>query len=227
MSAHILVVEDDVKQAEVIRLSLTSEGHIVSVAHDGPTALERARQWPADLIVLDVMLPDIDGLEVCRIVRAECDALVLMLTARTAEADILAGLDIGADDYMTKPYSPRELVARVRAMLRRSRLDADDGGALRVGSLVVHPDRHEVLCDGRQVSCTPGEFEILCIMAASPGRVFTRRTLQECSGGDQRAHSERVVDVHILNLRKKIEADPRAPTRLLTVFGIGYKLSGG
>ncbi|MGW3151817.1 response regulator transcription factor [Streptomyces sp. NPDC001177] len=226
MNAHILVVEDDTKQAEVLRLSLIAEGHIVSVMHDGPAALEQARRWPPDLIVLDVMLPEIDGFEVCRILRTECDALVLMLTARTAEDDILMGLDLGADDYMTKPYSPRELTARVRAMLRRSRRDGDDG-ALRVGTLVIHPGRHEVLCDGRRVACTPGEFGILHAMASSPGRVFTRSQLQRCIGGDHRMQTERVVDMHIMNLRKKIEADPRSPARLVTVFGIGYKLIGG
>lgn len=226
MSAHILVVEDDAKQAEVIRLSLIPEGHIVCVVHDGPAALEQARRWPPDLLVLDVMLPDIDGFEVCRVLRAECDALVLMLTARTSEDDILTGLDLGADDYMTKPYSPRELTARVRAMLRRRRREPDDDGALRVGTLVVHPDRREVLCDGRRVSCTPGEFGILSAMAASPGRVFTRRQLQRCFG-DQRMQTERVIDMHIMNLRKKIEADPRSPARLVTVFGVGYKLIGG
>jgi DNA-binding response OmpR family regulator len=227
VSAHILVVEDDVKQAEVIRLSLIAEGHVVSVVHDGPAALEQARRRPPDLIVLDVMLPQIDGFEVCRILRTEGDALVLMLTARTAEDDILTGLDLGADDYMTKPYSPRELAARVRAMLRRSRRESDGDGAVRVGTLAVHPDRHEVLCDGRLVACTPGEFGILRAMASSPGRVFTRRQLQQCLGGDLRMQTERVIDMHIMNLRKKIEADPRSPTRLMTVFGVGYKLIGG
>ena len=150
-----------------------------------------------------------------------------MLTARTTEDDVLLGLELGADDYMTKPYSPRELMARIRTVLRRSgrRAAADrrDDPVVRAGGLAVDPVRHEVRCDGAPVDCTPGEFEILLAMAAEPERVFSRRQLLERTRGIDRASTERAVDVHIMNLRKKIEADPRRPVRLLTVFGVGLQ----
>jgi DNA-binding response OmpR family regulator len=152
-----------------------------------------------------------------------------MLTARTAEDDVLLGLELGADDYMTKPYSPRELMARIRTVLRRSGRAPDrrEDLAVRAGGVTVDPVRHEVRCDGTPVECTPAEFEILLAMAGEPERVFSRRQLLEVTRGTDRASTERAVDVHVMNLRRKIEEDPRRPTRLLTVFGVGYKLSGG
>lgn len=231
MCAHVLVAEDDEMQAELIRRSLLAEGHTATVVHDGRAALDAARRIAPDLVVLDLMLPVIDGFGVCRVLRRDVDIPVVMLTARSEEGDILLGLELGADDYMTKPYSPRELMARIRTVLRRSGrgLDAEprENPVVRAGDLAVDPVRHEVHCDGRPVECTPAEFEILLAMVAEPERVFSRRQLLEVTRGTDRASTERAVDVHIMNLRRKIEVDPRRPARLLTVFGVGYKLSGG
>ncbi|MFE4577708.1 response regulator transcription factor [Streptomyces chartreusis] len=229
MCAHVLVAEDDEMQAELIRRSLLSEGHTATVVHDGSAALDAARRLRPDLVVLDLMLPVIDGFGVCRVLRRDDDIPVLMLTARSAEDDVLLGLELGADDYMTKPYSPRELMARIRTVLRRSGRAAGrrEDPVVRSAGIAVDPERHEVRCDGAAVECTPAEFEILLAMVAEPERVFSRRQLLECTRGTDRASTERAVDVHIMNLRRKIEADPRSPARLLTVFGVGYKLSGG
>ncbi|MFF5497222.1 response regulator [Streptomyces aquilus] len=224
MCAHVLVAEDDEMQAELIRRSLLAEGHTATVVHDGGAALDAVRRLRPDLVVLDLMLPVFDGLGVCRALRREGDVPVLMLTARAGEDDVLLGLDVGADDYMTKPYSPRELMARIRTVLRRSGRGA---APARAAGVEVDPVRHEVRCDGEPVECTPAEFAILLAMTAEPERVFSRRQLLECTRGIDRASTERAVDVHIMNLRRKIEADPRRPVRLLTVFGVGYKLSGG
>ncbi|WP_327694520.1 response regulator transcription factor [Streptomyces sp. NBC_00459] len=249
MCANIVVAEDDAKQAELVRRYLEHEGHTVTVVEDGRTALETVRQQEPDLVVLDVMMPGADGLDVVRILRAERrEVPVLMLTARSTEDDLLLGLDLGADDYMTKPFSPRELTARVRTLLRRNRRGTDpapvaapapastsapvsepevapEDEVLTVGALRVDPSRHEVWVAGAPVECTPGEFRILAAMAAEPGRVFTRaRLLDELHGFDKYI-SGRTVDVHVMNLRKKIERAPRRPARLITVFGVGYKLT--
>ncbi|MFF7280842.1 response regulator transcription factor [Streptomyces griseorubiginosus] len=231
MCAHVLVAEDDEMQAELIRRSLLAEGHTATVVHDGRAALDAARRIAPDLVVLDLMLPVVDGFGVCRVLRRDADIPVVMLTARSEEDDVLLGLELGADDYMTKPYSPRELMARIRTVLRRSGRGADterrEDPVVRAAGLSVDPVRHEVRCDGAPVECTPAEFEILLAMVAEPERVFSRRQLLEVTRGTDRASTERAVDVHIMNLRRKIEADPRRPARLLTVFGVGYKLSGG
>ncbi|MFB8181447.1 response regulator [Streptomyces sp. NPDC055966] len=231
MCAHVLVAEDDEKQAELIRRSLLAEGHTATVVHDGGAALDAARRLRPDLVVLDLMLPVVDGFDVCRVLRGGTDPEipVVMLTARAAEDDVLLGLELGADDYLTKPYSPRELMARIRTVLRRSgRGDGTRGGDLvvRAAGLTIDSERHEVRCDGAPVECTPAEFQILLAMAGEPDRVFTRRQLLHFTRGFDRASTERAVDVHIMNLRRKIEPDPRRPVRLLTVFGVGYKLTG-
>jgi DNA-binding response OmpR family regulator len=226
----VLVAEDDEMQAELIRRSLLAEGHAATVVHDGRAALDAARRLRPDLVVLDLMLPVIDGFGVCRALRQDDDIPVLMLTARTEEDDLLLGLELGADDYMTKPYSPRELMARIRTVLRRSgrpTADRPDDPVVRAGGVMVDPVRHEVRCDGALVDCTRAEFEILLAMAGEPERVFSRRQLLEVTRGTDRASTERAVDVHVMNLRRKIEADPRRPARLVTVFGVGYKLRGG
>lgn len=212
-------------QAELIRRLLLQEGHTTVVVHDGRAAIDQARSRRPDLVVLDLMLPGVDGLGVCRALRQDGDIPVLMLTARSTEEDVLLGLDLGADDYMTKPYSPRELLARIRTVLRRTLRPAGNSPLLRAGRIAVDPERHLVTCDGAPVMCTPGEFAILHAMTAEPGRVFSRRQLLECTRGHDRASTERAIDVHIMNLRKKIEPDPRTPVRLLTVFGVGYKLT--
>ncbi|MEU6822846.1 response regulator transcription factor [Streptomyces atriruber] len=237
MCAFVLVAEDDEKQAELVRRYLEREGHEVAVVHDGSAALAEVRRRLPDLLILDVMMPGTDGLAVTRFLRDENGAAeltrlpVLMLTARSTEDDLLMGLDTGADDYLTKPYSPRELMARVRTLLRRAGgihppLPGTDRRILRVGGLVVDPLRHEVTVDGRHVDCTPGEFDLLSVLAEEPDRVFTRPQLLDRIHGSSGYISARTVDVHVLNLRKKIESDPRRPDRLLTVFGVGYKLTG-
>ncbi|HKN54760.1 MAG TPA: response regulator transcription factor [Amycolatopsis sp.] len=226
MCAHIVLAEDDVKQAELVRRYLERERHTVAVVSDGRAALDLARRQPPDLLILDVMLPGMDGLDVCRTLRAESDLPILMLTARSTEDDLLAGLDLGADDYVTKPFSPRELMARVRTLLRRTSPSRPaNGSAVRAGSLTVDSMRHEVTVDGRLIECTPGEFRLLELMAAQPDRVFTRGQLLEHLHGFDRYITQRAIDVHVMNLRKKIEAEPRHPARLVTVYGVGYKIT--
>jgi two-component system, OmpR family, response regulator MtrA len=226
VNAHVLIAEDNEMQAEVLRRYLEQDGHAVTVVRDGRAAIDEVRARPPDLIVLDVMMPEVDGHEVCRVLRRESDVLVLMLTARSTEDDLLQGLELGADDYLTKPYSPRELTARVRTLLRRAgrAAAAPDDDLLRAGDLVIDPTRHEVRVGPKSVECTPGEFEILVALAARPGQVLTRQQLLEYSSDVHRGATERTIDVHVRNLRKKIEDDPGRPTRLLTVFGVGYKL---
>ncbi|MBY8882449.1 response regulator transcription factor [Actinacidiphila acidipaludis] len=231
MCAHVVVAEDDPKQAELIRRYLENEGHRVTVVHDGRAALDEARAGRPELMLLDVMMPRVDGLDVCRVLRADpalAGLPVLMLTARSTEDDLLLGLDLGADDYMTKPYSPRELMARVRTLLRRAAATVPAAAAvdpvLRVGAVTVDPARHEVTCDGRPVACTPGEFALLALLAAEPGRVFSRAQIIQHQHGFDRWFTSRTVDVHVMNLRRKIEPAPDRPSRLLTVYGVGYKL---
>ncbi|MDA3627692.1 response regulator transcription factor [Saccharopolyspora sp. WRP15-2] len=225
MSAHVLVAEDDPKQAELIRRYLERDDHQVVLVADGRAAIDEARRRKPDLVVLDVMMPKVDGLDVCRILRAESDVPIVLLTARTTEDDVLLGLDLGADDYITKPYSPRQLAARVRAILRRVRRVQDRGlQPLRVGELVVDQQRHEVTLHGDKLDCTPAEFQMLAVLAAEPGRAFTRGQLLSQAFGVDKFITERTVDVHVMNLRRKLEPDPRRPVRLLTVYGVGYKL---
>ncbi|XVV15172.1 response regulator transcription factor [Actinoplanes sp. CA-131856] len=227
MSAQVLLAEDDPRQAEVVRRYLVAEGHEVLVVHDGRTALAEARRWRPSMLVLDVMMPGLDGLHVCRTLRAESDVLVLMLTARATEEDMLLGLELGADDYLTKPYSPRELMARVRTLLRRVGRGAPPaGGELRrVGRLGVDPVRHHVTVDDELVECTRGEFAILAALSEQPGRVLSRAQLLHHTRGIDRSSTERTIDVHVMNLRRKIESDPQKPAHLLTVYGVGYKLA--
>jgi two-component system response regulator MtrA len=225
MCAQVLVAEDDPRQAEVLRRYLVAEGHEATVVHDGRAALDQARRLAPDLVVLDVMMPELDGLFVCRTLRAESDVLVLMLTARRTEDDMLLGLDLGADDYLVKPYSPRELMARIRTLLRRRPQLAPAGEPRRAGGVGVDQARHEVTVDGVPIECTRGEFAILSAMAEQPERVFTRAQLLHHTRGIDRSSTERTIDVHVMNLRRKIEPDPQRPTRLITVYGVGYKLS--
>ena len=228
VGARLLVAEDDRKQAEVIRRYLEREGYSVIVVHDGRAAIDEARRRRPDLAVLDVMMPNVDGLDACRVLRADGNMPIILLTARSTEEDILLGLDLGADDYVTKPFSPRELVARVRTVLRRARPDLGGdrhGGARCIGELELDPVRHLVRMRGAAVECTPAEFKILDRMTAEPGRAFTRQRLIEDAFGFDHYALDRTVDVHILNLRKKIEVDPSVPEYLLTVYGVGYKLN--
>jgi DNA-binding response OmpR family regulator len=222
--ARILVVDDDDKTVASVRLYLEHAGFEVATAGDGPSALKMARATPApDLVVLDLMLPGLDGMEVCRRLREESAVPIIMLTARSSEEDRLVGLDLGADDYVVKPFSPRELAARVRAVLRRSLADAD-GPPIRVGALVIDPAKHEVQLAGARVALTPREFRLLEVLAKAPGRVFTRAELVERAFGAESEALDRTIDAHVVNLRRKIEADPSRPTLVETVFGVGYRL---
>ncbi|ARP71704.1 DNA-binding response regulator [Streptomyces pluripotens] len=233
MCAHILVAEDDLRQATVIRRYLEHEGHTVVIVHDGGSAIDEARRHRPDLLVLDVMMPVVDGLQVCRVLRRESELAILMLTARNTEDDLLRGLGLGADDFMTKPYSVRELMARIRTLLRRARRTAEveaepaEETVLQVGALTMDAARHEVRLGARRIELTAGEFRLLSVMLAAPDRVFTRRQLLTHTRGANAFVTERTIDVHILNLRKKIEPVPRRPAYLLTVVGVGYKLTDG
>ena len=227
--AKILVVDDDRKIVELVRLYLEKDGYRVLVAYDGLKALELARQRRPDLIVLDLMLPQLDGLDVCRILRGEGNKVpIIMLTAKTTEEDKLVGLDLGADDYVTKPFSPRELVARVRAVLRRLREEEEYKGPseVRFGDLVVDFVRHEVWVRGEPVHLTPTEFRLLEVLIKEPGRAFSRLELLDRVFGYDFEGFERTIDVHVKNLRRKIEPDRKNPTYIKTVYGVGYKFAG-
>jgi len=226
MNRRILVVDDDRKTAELIRLYLERDGYQALLAHDGRQALELARQKRPDLIVLDLMLPTVDGLDICRILRAESRTPIIMLTARTTEDDKLLGLDLGADDYVTKPFSPRELLARVRAVLRRAG-EAHDAGpqAVHVGELAIDFAGHTARLNEGALRLTPKEFKLLETLVREPGRAFSRLELLERVFGYDYEGLERTVDVHIMNLRRKIERDPAQPVYLLTVYGVGYKFA--
>ncbi|WP_329596301.1 response regulator transcription factor [Streptomyces pseudovenezuelae] len=225
--------DNDPKQADLIRRYLEREGHAAGVVHDGRAALEEARRRMPDLLVLDWMMPRTDGLDVCRVLRRESVVPILMLTARAGEDDLLLALDLGADDYMTKPFSRRELVARIRTLLRRAGQNAGVGAGagardepvFAVGSLVVDPGRFEVRVEGRLTECTPGEFRVFEMMASASGRVFTRKQVLERLHGIERYVTTSTVDGHVMNLRRKIERDPTRPGLLLTVYGLGYKVA--
>ncbi|WP_238005289.1 response regulator transcription factor [Dactylosporangium sp. AC04546] len=226
MSTRILVAEDDPKQARLVRAYLERDGHDVLTVGDGRSAIDQCRARRPDLVVLDVMMPHVDGLDVCRILRAESGVPILMLTARSTENDQLLGLDLGADDYLTKPYSPRVLAARVRALLRRSGAVATTGQpVLRVGDLEVDAGRFEVRVDGAPVQLTAKEFGILEVLAAEPGRVFTRAQLIDRAFGFDHHVLERAVDAHVVNLRRKLETDPSQPRFIQTVYGRGYRMA--
>lgn len=232
-SATILVVEDEQPILDLIANYLRAEGCIVHIARDGHDALEQARALHPDLIVLDVMLPGIDGLEVCRLIQQEMDVYVLMLTARTEEIDKIVGLSVGADDYVTKPFSPRELVMRVKAILRRSRKASGqsvgsrhDRSSLQFGTLAIDPETREVHHHHTLIELTPREFDLLYTLAEQPGRVFSRDQLLERIWGRDFVGIDRVVDVHIGLLRRKLEEDTANPTLILTVRGVGYKFVG-
>ena len=222
----VLVVDDDVKAVELVRLYLDRDGYQVLTAYDGVEALRLARESRPDIIVLDLMLPDIDGLEVCRTLRHESDVPVIMLTARTTDQDKLTGLDLGADDYVTKPFSPKELAARVRAVLRR--LPGERGPEeIKSGELSMDFTKHEAWLAGRPLNLTSVEFKLLGILAKEPGRVFSRASLIEEALGYDFEGFDRTIDVHILNLRRKLEPDPSHPKYIKTIYGVGYKFVGG
>jgi len=222
----ILIVEDDRNLLNTLQYNLRKEGYEVITAIDGAEALEIARRDKPDLIILDIMLPKINGFEVCRILRKEMTVPILMLTARAEETDKIVGLEIGADDYMTKPFSLRELIARVRAILRRVKIaeQPPEGPVLKVGDIELDVARHKVTVSGEIVELTPKEFDLLAFLAKNKGLVFSRDQLLEKVWGYDFAGGTRTVDVHIRWLRQKIEPEPTRPRYLITVRGAGYKL---
>jgi len=222
---RVLVVDDDRKTVEFVKLYLKRDGYRVLTAYDGVEALRLARENRPDLIVLDLMLPGLDGIEVCRVLREESDVPVIMLTARTADEDKLTGLGVGADDYVTKPFSPRELAARVRAVLRRLPGERDPA-EIRHGELTMNFLKHEATLTSRPLNLTPTEFKLLGVFVKEPGRVFSRSQLVEEALGYDFEGFDRTIDVHILNLRRKLEPDADNPKYIKAVYGAGYKFVG-
>ncbi len=225
MSGKILIVDDEAKIIKLVRSYLEQAGFVVVEAGDGQTALIQARREKPDLVVLDLGLPGIDGLEVARTLRRERETPIIMLTARIEDTDKIVGLELGADDYMTKPFNPRELVARIRAVLRRtSGATAPAAEILRAGQLVVDIAGHQATLVGRPLDLTPTEFDLLAVLLQTPGRAFTRLELLDRVQGDAYEGYERTIDAHVKNLRAKLGDDPRHPHYIETVFGVGYKL---
>lgn len=225
MSKKILVVDDEPRIVRVLKGYLESAGFQVIAAYDGTEALAAFRHEAPDLIVLDLMLPEVDGLDVARAIRRESDVPLIMLTARVDETDRLIGLELGADDYVTKPFSPREVVARVRAVLRRVGGSEPASRTLSVSDIALDLDKRQVKVSGRQVELTPTEFDLLVTLMESPGRIFSRMQLLDKVQGYTYEGYERTIDAHVKNLRQKIEEDPKRPGYILTVYGLGYKFA--
>jgi len=225
MSPTVLMVEDEVELVRVLRDYLERAGFRVQTASTGPEAVSQFQHSTPDIVLLDLNLPGMDGLDVARAMRRTTSVPIIMVTARVDEADRLVGLELGADDYVVKPFSPRELVARIRTVLRRARQEPESPEVLQAGSVVVDLKRHTVEVAGRRVELTPSEFELLTALVREPGRAFSRLQLLESSQGGAYQGYERTVDAHIKNLRAKIESDPRHPHFILTVFGVGYRFS--
>jgi len=223
---RVLIVEDDYKTADIVRLYLEKDGYEVACCHDGRDGLDAVRASPPDLVVLDLLLPGMSGLDVCRALRSEFDVPIIVLTALSTEQDKLNGLNLGADDYVTKPFSPRELAARVRAVLRRTSDEDDLAGpqSLNFEDLNLDLARHVVTVGLREAHLTPTEFRILAVLMREPGRLFSRTQLVDKALGYDYEGLDRTVDVHVLNLRRKIEPDPNQPRYVRTVYGLGYKL---
>ncbi len=225
MAYKILVVDDEPNLADTVRAYLEDSGFGVVLASNGREALFANRHEQPDLIVLDLMMPEMDGWEAARLIRRESAVPIIMLTARVEDADRIAGLEMGADDYLTKPFNPRELAARVRAVLRRTHGElATESGVLRVGDLALDRTAHLATLKGKPLDLTPSEFDLLAALLAYPGRVFARMELLDAIQGEAYAAYERTIDVHVKNLRAKIEDDPRNPRYIETVYGIGYRM---
>ena len=225
MSPRILVVEDEPALADAVGYALRGDGHDVETVEDGEQAIAAAQERPFDLLVLDLMLPGVSGIEVCRRLRGESAVPILMLTARDAEVDRVLGLEAGADDYVTKPFSMSELLARVRAILRRRELDAREAHPTReIGGLHLDLERYEATVDGKPVQLTQSELKLLALLSRDPGRVFSRREIMQHLWESDYIGDARAADLHVSNIRRKIERDPESPERLLTVRGAGYKL---
>jgi DNA-binding response OmpR family regulator len=227
MAYKILVADDELTLLSTLRAYLEGSGFEVVTATNGRDALFATRHEKPDLVVLDLMMPEMDGWEAARLIRRESAVPIIMLTARVEDADKIAGLEMGADDYVTKPFSPREVVARVRAVLRRTHGElATEPEILRVGRLELDHETHTVRLNGEPVDLTPSEFDLLAALMRRPGRVFTRMELLDHIQGEAYAAYERTIDVHIKNLRAKIEDDPRNPRYIETVYGVGYRMAG-
>ncbi len=225
MSKKILVVDDEQKIVAVVRGYLEQAGLGVVTANDGAQALIVFRHEKPDLVLLDLNLPGLDGLDVARTLRKESSIPIIMLTARVEETDRLIGLELGADDYIVKPFSPREVVARVRAVLRRTSGETRPAEIYRAGDLILDVDKHTLTLSGRPVELTPTEFDLLAVLMQNPGRAFTRLQLLDRVQGQAYEGYERTLDAHVKNLRQKIGDDPKAPHYILTVFGVGYKFA--
>lgn len=222
---RVLVVEDELKIARLVRDYLEQAGYEVLQAADGQTALSLARGERPDMIVLDLGLPGMDGLDVTRELRSTSAVPIIMLTARSEESDRIVGLELGADDYIVKPFSPKELVARIRAVLRRADATLGGGEVVRAGSIVIDIPKRRVAKDDVQIDLTSTEFDILLTLARQPGRIYTRAQILDAVHGVSFDSYERSIDAHIKNIRRKIEDDPRRPTNVLTVYGVGYRFS--
>ena len=229
MTARVLLADDDPGILEVVAYALRNEGFDVTPVLSGEAALEEARGSPYDAVLLDVMMPGLSGIDVCRTLRAESNVPIVMLTAKDGELDRVLGLELGADDYVTKPFSMAELVSRIRAILRRRDLDREEAGtAVRdVGAIRLDFRRHQVTVEGEPVRLTLSEFKVLAFLAQDPDRVFTRRQIMQHLWESDHVGDEHACDVHISNLRQKLEPDPRHPERIVTVRGVGYKLVAG
>ncbi len=221
----ILIVEDEQKIVTLVQDYLANAGFRSTSAADGRAALQKARDERPDLVVLDLGLPQMDGLDVIRALRKESDVPIIVLTARSEESDKLVGLELGADDYITKPFSPKELVARVRTVLRRVENKPADREVIRAGDLTLDIPRMQLRVGGREVELTPTEFQILSVLAAQPGRIFTRGQLLDAVHGVAIESYERAIDAHIKNIRRKIEPNPREPHYIFMVYGVGYKFA--
>jgi DNA-binding response OmpR family regulator len=226
VSTRILTVEDDERIRTAVKLALEDEGWSVEEADTGEDALDAFQRQPADVVLIDIMLPGIDGFDVCRQIRRHSDVPIIMVTARADTHDVVAGLEAGADDYLTKPFAPKELSARIRAMLRRVRSADPTSAHLRFGDLEIVPDEGVVRREGQEIHLTKTEFRLLVELAGSPGRVFSREVLLERVWGYGYFGDGRLVDVHVRRLRTKVEADPANPRHVVTVRGLGYKLQG-
>jgi two-component system, OmpR family, response regulator RegX3 len=223
---RVLVVDDEPALVDALGYALQSEGFDVETAGDGEAALKVLGDEAVELVVLDIMLPRLSGIEVCRRMREASDVPIILLSARDAEVDRVLGLESGADDYVTKPFSMAELLSRVRAVLRRRELDlrATGSAVMRIGRLEIDPVRHTVKVEGRPVRLTPSEFKLLALLAGEPERVFTRREVMQHLWDSTYVGDQRACDIHMSNLRRKVERDPESPEQLVTVRGIGYKL---
>ena len=232
MSSTVLVVEDEPNLLMALKYTLEQEGYDTLTATDGESGLNMAQSRNPDLVILDVMLPSLDGFEVCRILRRQSNVPILMLTARGEEVDRVVGLELGADDYVTKPFSMRELLARVRNMLRRSSAPAperpqEDDEIIRSGNLIIDQASHSITLDGEELPMKPKEFSLIVLLAANRGRAFTRdQIIERLWGYDYVGNSSRTVDVHVRWLREKIEPEPSKPRRIVTIRGVGYRFDG-